>query len=192
MSSPLPPKRSGKSKRGSGPPASESRFLVIGRVTRPHGVRGEVRVAVHTDLPERFTWLEQVYVGENPPSPMKVENVRFNQQWVLLKLAGIDDRNAAGTLRGAWLQVPEEEGIPLEEGEVYLYQLIGLTVRERGGRELGRLEEIIETPANDVYLVRGPLGELLLPAIADVILEIDAAAGEMIVELLPGILPESD
>ena len=163
--------------------------MVIGRITRPHGVRGEVRVKVHTDLPERFGWLERVFVGDDPPVPMAVENTRMNKEWVILKLAGIDDRDAADGLREAWLQVPEAEGIPLEEGEVYVYQLIGLAVRESDGRELGRLEEIIETPANDVYVVRGPFGELLLPDIAEVILEIDVAAGVMQVALMPGMLP---
>jgi 16S rRNA processing protein RimM len=163
--------------------------LVIGRITRPHGVRGEVRVKVHTDLPERFGWLERVFVGDAPPVPMAVENARMNKEWVILKLAGIDDRDAADGLREAWLQVPEAEAIPLEEGEVYLYQLIGLAVREADGRELGRLEEIIETPANDVYVVRGPFGELLLPDIAEVILDIDVAAGVMQVALMPGMLP---
>lgn len=168
---------------------ADARFLVIGQVSKPHGVRGEVRVQPHTDLPERFTWLETVYVGEDDPQPVAVESVRFHQGVVLLKLAGYDDREAVQTLRGEWLLVPEAEGIPLEEGEYYLYQLEGLRVYSETGEYLGKLITVLETGANNVFVVEGESGEILLPDTKEVIQAIDFENGCMTVHLLPGLRP---
>lgn len=179
--------------RGSVTPDTEPRFLLIGQISRPHGVRGEVRVIVHTDVPERYTWLQEVYVSEDPdaesPRLIAVEGARFHQNSVLLKLAGYDDRNAAETLRSLWLRVPLAEAIPLEEGEYFLYQLEGLAVHSTEGEFLGRLVEVLETRANNVFVVQGPYGELLLPDVAEIIQAIDFETGTMAVALLPGLLP---
>ena len=166
----------------------EPRFLVIGEVAKPHGVRGEVRVLPHTDLPERFTWLETVYLGEENPQPVGVEMARLHQNIVLLKLAGYDDRDAAESLRGELLQVPETEAIPLEEGEYFLYQLEGLAVFSDEGEHLGELTQVLETGANNVFVVSGEKGDVLLPDIEDVILDIDFENGRITVHLLPGLL----
>ncbi|MCA9959461.1 MAG: hypothetical protein KC443_10530, partial [Anaerolineales bacterium] len=80
--------------RGSADNSAEPRFLVIGQVLKPHGVRGEMRVIPHTDTPERFEWLETVYIGESNPQQVAVESVRFHKNWILLKLVGYDDRDA--------------------------------------------------------------------------------------------------
>jgi len=178
-----------KNQRGSAEDA-EPRFLVIGEVIKPHGVRGEVRVRPHTDLPERFTWLEVVYIGKESPRPMTVTAVRLHQGLVLLKLDGIDSRDDAETLRGAWLQVPEADAIPLEEGEYFLYQLEGLAVVTDAGRALGVVVEILETKANNVLVVKGPLGEVLIPDIDDVVDVVDLENGRIVIKPMPGLLPE--
>ncbi|MAT96493.1 MAG: 16S rRNA processing protein RimM [Anaerolineaceae bacterium] len=167
----------------------ETEFIVIGEITKPHGVRGEMRVKPHTDEPERFTWLEQVYIGEENPRLMAVEKARLHQGMILLKLAAVNDRTAADTLRGEWLMVPETEALPLEEGEYFLFQLEGLAVSTVEGEALGTLTRIIETGANNVFVVQGEQGELLLPDIADVVQEIDFENGRMVVALLPGLRP---
>jgi 16S rRNA processing protein RimM len=179
-----------KGQRGSVDEAAEPRFLVIGQVRKPHGVRGEVRVTIHTDLPQRFTWLESVYLGQSNPRLVAVESVRFHQDMVLLKLAGFNDRETAGILRGEWLQIPEADAIPLEEGEYYLYQLEGLDVFTDEGQLLGQLTQIIETGANNVFVVQGAVGEILLPDIDEVIKDIDFESSRMTVHLLPGLLPD--
>ncbi|MBL1128352.1 MAG: 16S rRNA processing protein RimM [Chloroflexi bacterium] len=176
--------------QGSVAKAAEPSFLTIGQVSKPHGVHGEVRVILHTDVPERFTWLKEVYVGQNSSRLVAVEGARLHQNMVLLKLAGYDDREAAETLRGAWLQVPEAEAIPLAEGEYFLYQIEGLTVVTDTGELLGTLLEVIETGANNVFRVVGPRGEVLLPDTREVILDIDFDNGRVTVHLLPGLLPE--
>ncbi len=177
----------GETPRGSADGAAEPRFLVIGQVGKPHGVRGEVRVQPYTEQPERFTWLKMVYLGDISPQPVVVESARLHQGMVLLKLAGYDDRTMAETLRGVWLQVPEEEALPLEEGEYYLYQLIDLRVYREDGHYLGLLVDVLETGANNVFVVEGEQGELLLPDTAEVVREIDFANGRMTVHLLPGL-----
>ena len=177
------------SARGSAEQSAEPRFLVIGRVLKPHGVRGEVRVEVTTDLPERYTWLDTVYVGKREPKPVRVESVRFHKSWALIKLEGYDSRETAGVLRSEWLQVPEEEGIPLEEGEYFLFALIGLEVHSDAGVQLGIIKDVIETGANNVFVVKGPLGEILIPDIEEVVLEIDFEDKIMVVHPLEGLLP---
>lgn len=162
--------------------------MVIGRIVKPHGVRGEVRVEIITDLPERFTWLETVYVGEEDPKEVGVESVRFHKNFVLVKLAGYDTRESAVELRAQMLLVPEDEGIPLEDGEYYLYQLVGLAVYTDEGEHLGEVVEVLETKANNVFIVDGPRGEVLLPDTDEVILDIDFEDGRIEVHLLPGLI----
>lgn len=174
--------------RGLVSDSTEPRFLVIGRIIKPHGVRGEMRVEILTDLPERFTWLEQVYLGEDDPQPVGVESVRFHKSFVLVQLAGYDSREAVAELRSQLLLVPEDEGIPLEEGEYYLYQLEGLEVYTDTGEHLGRIVEVLETKANNVFIVQGSRGEVLLPDTDEVVLGIDFENGRMEVHLLPGLL----
>lgn len=178
------------SQRGSVEPSSEPHFLVIGEVLKPHGVRGEMRVLPHTDLPERFTWLERVYLDEGTSPPVQVESARLHQNIILLKLVGYESRQACDALRGRLLYVPVEEAVPLEEGEYFLYQLEGLAVYTDAGDHLGTLVEVLETKANNVFVVQGERGEVLLPDIAEVVQAIDFEAQRMVVHLLPGLLSD--
>jgi 16S rRNA processing protein RimM len=175
--------------RGSGrpPQPAEPRLLAVGRVLRPHGLRGELRVELLTDYPERFALHRLLYLGPTA-QPYELEAVRFHKEAALIKLVGCDDRDAAGLLRGQLVQIPMDQAVPLEDGEYYLFQVIGLEVVTDAGESLGRVVEVIDTHANDVYLVRGPRGEVLLPAIADVVQEIDWEARRIRVTLLPGLL----
>jgi 16S rRNA processing protein RimM len=177
--------------QGSVDKATEPSFLTIGQISKPHGVHGEVRVIVHTDLPERFSWLKEVYVSQRERQLVAVESARFHQNMVLLKLAGYDDRDAADALRGAWLEVPVSEAIPLAEGEYFLYQLEGLDVVTDAEEYLGKLVQVLETGANNVFRVEGPRGEVLLPDIKEVVQDIDFTHGRITVHLLPGLLPDT-
>ncbi len=172
----------------------EPRFLAVGQVSRPHGVRGELRVQILTDYPERLGQHVYLYLA-SPDSPeavrrYPVEKLRHHKEMLLLKLGGCDDRNAAEELRGQLVQIPLEEAVPLEEGEYYHFQLIGVRVETESGKVLGQVVEMLETGANDVYIVRGPRGEVLLPAVDDVVLELDLRAKRMVVRLPPGLLTE--
>ena len=180
-------------REGSGkkyPP--EPSYIVVGQVLRPHGVRGELRIEIITDYPERLWEHEHFYLAR-PDTPdtvarYRIEGLRSHKNILLLKLEGCDERTAAERLRGMLVQIPFEKAIPLEEGEYYYFQLIGVSVETESGEWLGRVAEVLDTGANDVYIVHGPRGEMLLPAIENVVLELDLEAGQMIVHLLPGML----
>lgn len=170
-------------------------FLLLGQVLRPHGVRGELRVNILTDYPERIGPEMVVYLGSDPGDPATVTEyeivqARRHQQFLILLLKGISDRNAADRLREQYVMVPLDEAVPLDEDEFYLFQAIGLAVYTAEGEHLGRVAEILETGANDVYIVQGPRGEILLPATDECILDIDIEAGKMTVHLLDGLLGE--
>lgn len=168
-------------------PQPEPRFLAIGRITRPHGIRGEVRMEIFTDYPEHVADVPAVYVGRQQRR-YKVERARMHKNRLLLQLEGCTDRDAAEALRGQLVRVTMEDAIPLETDEYYEFQLLGLQVETEEGEELGELVEILDTlGANDVYVVHGLYGEILLPAIEDVVREIDLEAGRMVVHLLPGL-----
>jgi len=154
---------------------------------RPWGILGEVKVEILTDWPERFALLERVYLGEEA-TPCRLERVRLHQGYALLKLAGYDDRSAAEALRGQVVQVPHEEAMPLDEGEYYVYQIEGLEVWTDEGESLGRVVEVLFTGSNEVYVVHGPRGEVLIPAIADVILKVDLEDRRLIVHLMDGLI----
>ncbi|MEE8391460.1 MAG: ribosome maturation factor RimM [Anaerolineae bacterium] len=186
-------KRDSEYSEGSGSARTpEPRYLLVGRVLRPHGVRGELRVEIITAHPERLAQHAYFYLA-HPNSPQvarrySVEGLRFHTKVLLLKLDGTDDRNAADELRGMLVQIPVEEAVPLEEGEYYLFQLVGVRVETEDGEWLGQIVDVIETGANDVYVVRGPRGEVLLPAVDNVVLQLDLESKQMVVHLLPGLL----
>ncbi len=168
---------------------AEPKYVTVGRILAPHGVRGEVKVEIMTDFPDRFMEHPRLYLGRSS-TPVRVGSARFFKQFVLLKLEGYPDRNSVEGLRGELLQIPIGEAITLEEGEHYVYEMLGLEVITDDGRELGEITEVIETGANDVYVVRGPLGEVLLPDTDEVVLEVDLKGGKVEVHLLPGLMPE--
>jgi 16S rRNA processing protein RimM len=178
--------------RGSGRQgrAPEPRYLAIGQVVGTHGVQGELKVAILTDDPTRFGRLKRVYIGLDNAEPerRRLEHVRLHQRRALLKISECDDRTAAGTLLGYFVYIPFEDALPLAEGEYYEHQIVGLEVWTVAGEHLGEVAEIVYTGANDVYLIRTPDGgELLIPAIADVIQTVDLDAGRLTVQLLEGL-----
>ena len=175
--------------KSSGSLQPELRYLAIGRVVRAHGVRGELSVAVLTDFPERFEVTDWVYVGDEfEAEAYRLEKYRWHKKNVLLTLAGITDRTQAEQLKGQLIQVPLEEAVPLPEGDYYLYQLVGLQVITINDEVLGTVTNIIETGANDVYVVNDGQRELLLPAIPDVVKSVELEKGQIIVELIDGLI----
>ena len=153
----------------------------------PHGVRGTVRAEILTDFPERLAKLETVYVGRTRQR-CHIESTRWHRSQVLLKLAGVDTVEQAEGLRGDLVYVPLAEAVPLPAGQYYWHQIIDLDVQTSDGQPLGRISDILRTGSNDVYVVRSGDKELLIPAIEDVVKEIDLAEGRMIVEPIPGLL----
>jgi 16S rRNA processing protein RimM len=161
-------------------------YVAVGRIVGPWGLRGDLKVEPLTDFPQRFAAGRSLCLGGVAYS---IERCRWQRGRAILKLAGIDSATAAETLRDRLLEVPEEELRPLGEGEYYHFQILGLEVRTTAGEVLGRVEQIISTGSNDVFVVRGQRGEVLIPAVDDVVKSVDPAAGRIEVEAVEGLLP---
>ncbi len=171
-------------------------YLVLGKVLRPHGVRGELRVQLMTDYPERIANLEFIYLGSDPMQEKAdryhLKAMRRNKGYGLLTLHGIRDRNTAETLRDLLVMVDIAHAVPLDEGEIYLYQLIGMCVHTDAGSVLGDITDIIETGANDVYVVQSEdYGEILIPITDETLIETNINARKIVVKLPEGLLPDS-
>ncbi len=162
-------------------------YLTIATVLAPFGLRGELKVRIETDFPERFAQLARVYLGPNH-EPFTFEAFRMHKSFGLLKLKACDSRDEADRLRGWEVQIPLQEAMPLPPGQYYTYQIEGLAVYTEEDEYLGTVEEVLATGSNAVHVVQGPLGEVLIPALADVILQVDLEAERMIVRLPPGLL----
>ena len=160
--------------------------LAIGRVLKPHGLAGEVQVQILTDFPDRFDTLKTVYVGERY-TPAILESQRRHGRRMLLKFEGYDDLEEAEKLRGEMIYVPVDEAVPLEEDEYYVHEIVGLQAWTTEGEYLGRIEEVIHTGSNDVYVVRDSVRETLIPALSDVVLKIDTEQGRIEVQLMKGL-----
>ena len=178
-------------------PRTKTQYLLLGKVLRPHGVRGELSIQIATDFPERLKVLEKVYLSDSPDQPDNLQSHNLlsarpqrDTNW-LIALEGIEDRDIADRLREQYVYVALEDAVPLAEDEVYLFQVIGLQAETPGGEILGRVMSVIETGANDVYVLRGDkYGEILIPAIKGVVLDTNVEAGRIIIEPLPGLLPD--
>jgi 16S rRNA processing protein RimM len=165
-------------------------FVVVGKIHRPHGVKGEVFMEVITDFPERLKPGVTVFLGESH-RPEVIRSSREHGIGLLLAFDAYKNPESAGGLRNQYVYVRTDDRPELLNGDLYYHQLLGMKVLTVGGRFLGKVFQILETGANDVYVLRSDAGpEILLPAIPDVIQEIDIEKSVMTVTLLPGLLPE--
>lgn len=159
--------------------------LRIGRVLKPHGVRGGVRVELLSDFPDRFDPGRQVTVAGRR---LTVARSQEQEGSLLLSFVEIEDRERAAELRGAYITVPLEEARELPKDRYYHFQLVGLKVIEAGSKEaLGEVQEVLTYPANDVLRVTGAGGERLLPMVSSVVRKVDLKAGEIVVESMGGV-----
>lgn len=165
--------------------APQPEFLTVGQVLSPYGTKGEVEVEVLTDFPERFAPNSIVYIDE---VPITIEDSKGHKGKIRVKLAGVDNIAAAQRLQGKSVEIHHSQAEPLPEGEYYHFQVTGLKVRTTQGELLGEITSVLKTGSNDVYLVRGPQGEILIPAIEDVVKSVSLQDGFVIVEAIKGIL----
>lgn len=159
--------------------------VVVGKVTRAHGVRGEVSVLVLSEVPDRFAdgatvWLED---GRR----LIVESSRADRGRLLVRFRGVGDRGTAESLRGSFLAVPESALPELPEGSWWPHQLEGSEVLTEEGRPLGTLVEVVLNPANDLWVTRDARREVLIPALRDVIVSVDLVAKRVVVRDIPGL-----
>ena len=193
----------GAGQESEGADVSSDAMLVVARVLRAHGTQGELSCEIVTEFPQRFRRTKRVFLtppaGPGRGEPMagaaskafavtraRIATHRGHHE-VILSLDQIADRDGAEAFRGWLVQVPETEAWKLPRGRYYWHQIVGLRVVTSEGERIGTVSEILETGANDVYVVKGDGGERLIPAIKQVVNEIAPERGEMIVTLIPGM-----
>lgn len=166
--------------RSAEPPGDR---IVVGEVTRPHGLQGAVRVLPITDFPERLLRLRRVVLAQRGRArTVAVERAEASGRFVVMKFAGIDAPDTAAGLRGATIEIAPAEAVPLPPGHFYVFQIVGLRARTPAGEVLGEVVDVLRTGSNDVYVVRARGGtETLFPAVEGVIDAIDLTAGEVVV-----------
>lgn len=163
-------------------------FLVIGKLRRSHGVRGEIVMEVFTDFPERIRKGVVVYIGEEH-LPKRIRSRRPHIEGLLIGLDGITTPEEAGSHRNLFVYVRTNDRPKLDEGEFYHHQILGMRVVSDEGEQLGILREILETGANDVFLVEtSNHREILIPGTPEFVKEINVGKGEILVHLIPGVM----
>lgn len=153
-------------------------MIRVGQIGGAYGLDGAVKVIALTDFADRFDTGARFLVDG---AEREVEWSRPGHPGLVVKLRGIDNRTIADLLRGQYIEVPEEAARPLAEGRFYHHQVVGLTVLTASGRQLGTIAEILERPANDVWVSREGVIEHLIPATRDAVVEVDVAAGRVVV-----------
>lgn len=165
-------------------------FLEIGQIVNTFGIKGMVKIKPFTDDITRFDNLEKVYVETNKSKKQyEIEEVKYHKDMVLIKFKGIDRIEEAELLRNSYLKVNRKDEPELEEGTYYIVDLIGLDVYSDEGELLGKVDDIFNNGSSDIYVVKNELGkQLLLPAISDVIKEINLEEKKIVVHILKGLI----
>lgn len=157
--------------------------IVIGEIVAPFGRKGEVKIVPQTDFPERFLELDKMRVDDGE---MDVEGVRFHKGMALVKFEGIEDISAAEDLRGKKILISESELSPLEEDEYYIHDIVGMEALTTEGESLGRIREVLRSPANDVYVT----DRAMIPAVKEYVVSIDIPGGKIVVRSVEGLVQE--
>ncbi|KAA3612225.1 MAG: 16S rRNA processing protein RimM [Calditrichaeota bacterium] len=168
-------------------------LVTIGKILKPHGVQGIVKILATTDAPERYRLLEKVRV-RNPRTGKialtAIEHLNIQTAGIFIKFSGINDRNEAETLRDCELIIDQSECLPLKDGSHYFFELEGLAVVDTTDEPLGKIVRVLPYPAHDIYVMQYKSSEVMIPAVAEFIKKIDIAAGKMIINPVAGLLPE--
>ena len=165
-------------------------LLQVGVITQTHGVRGEVKVFPTTDDAARFKKLKHVMLDTGKETlPLEIESVKFFKQFVILKFKGFDNINDIERYKRCPLLIERENAVPLEEGEYFIADMIGMKVITDEGENFGILKDVMETGANDVYVIEHPSeGEVLFPAIKECILDVDIENRQMKIHVMNGLI----
>ena len=164
---------------------SEPEYVTIGQILAPWGIKGKLKVEVVTDFPQRFTPSSKIYINQQP---MTIDSTEWRKGKAIIKLSTIDSIEDAQRLRGQPIEIHHSQLQPLPEGQYYHFQLIGLEVYTTQGELLGNITEILTAESNDIYVVSGDRGEIVIPAIEDVVKSIDLNKGCIVIEPIEGLL----
>jgi 16S rRNA processing protein RimM len=166
-------------------PGTGEELLAVGRITRAHGIRGEVAVLNLSEVKVRFEPGSRLRLEDG--RTLTVEAARPHGHRLLVKFEEVPDRTVAEALRGQVLLVPAAEAPDPAEGSYWVHQVVGLEVVTENGRRLGHVREVLHNPANDLWVTGGPGGEVLIPALGEVVLEVDVGAGRAVVREIEGL-----
>lgn len=161
----------------------QSEFLEAGQIVNTHGIQGEVKIQPWGDSPAFLLDFKTLYLDGRP---VRVTAARVHKNMVLVRLEGVEDVNAAMCLKGKVVQIARKDAA-LEPGAFFLADVMGLAVRDESGHELGVVTDILTPPAHNVYVVKGPDGEHMIPAVPAFVKKVDIAGGEMTVALIEGM-----
>ena len=170
-------------------------YISVGYVLKPQGIKGEIKVEPLTDYIERFDELDILYIKEDDKyTPTRILSRKYSPNHVFLLLEGYYDRNQAEKLRGQYLWIARDQVRELPEDTFLIADIIGCAVYTKEGQYLGSVDDVIETGSNDVYVTKGPLGDVLIPGLKKVILDVDIKNKKIIVSAqeLEGLLPNAD
>jgi 16S rRNA processing protein RimM len=174
------------SKNGKGDEA----LVAVGRIVAAHGLRGELKAVPLTDWPERISQIPSLFVygdGPKPAESHEIESVRPADRQVLIKLRGVDDRNAAESLKGLWLGIPQSKRKPLPENAYYPDQLIGLHAETPEGDRIGIVTAVLPYPAQDLLSVDREGREILIPMVKEFIKKVDLPSGKVVIDSVEGL-----
>ncbi|MDZ7314778.1 MAG: ribosome maturation factor RimM [candidate division KSB1 bacterium] len=170
-----------------------SEFIIIGRIIKPHGVRGALKIEPLTDDPKRFTLLKRVFIGNDAAfyQEYQIARVQYSGGSVLLTLKELTTFEQADRLRNQYVQIPESESLPLPDGVHYYHEYVDLSVFTADGSYIGRVKELLDLPAQDLFVIENEQGrEILIPDVPQFIRQIDFLQRKMIVEVIDGLLSE--
>ena len=167
-------------------------FIIIGRITKPHGVKGALKVEPITDDPQRFKLLEHVHIGpeDSPGDAVKIEKIQFQNKNIILSLVGFNSREQADRLRNQYLYLPTDELLSLPEGSIYIFDLLGFEVYTDKNEFVGIVKDYQEFPASHMFIVEKDEREYLIPDVPDIVIEVDTSAGKIVIHPIEGLLDE--
>lgn len=167
-------------------------LITIGKVRKPHGLKGEIKIEPLTDVPGPYHSLRRLYLVSPNGETREciVQSARAAQDAVFLLLEGYDAPELVRRFNGWLVQIPEEEATPLPEGRYYWFELIGMDVESETGEQLGRIVDIFETGSNDVYVMKRGHGEVYIPATKEIIKHVDRTSKRMVIHVREGLLEE--
>ncbi len=165
--------------------SAEPEFITVGKILAPWGIRGKLKVEVVTDFPQRFTPCSQIYIKRQP---MTIDSTEWHKGKVIIKLDTINNIEEAQRLKGQPVEIHHSQLKSLPEGQYYHFQLIGLEVWTTQGEQLGNITKILAAASNDNYVISSTKGEILIPAVEDVIKSIDLDKRRLVIEAIDGLL----
>jgi 16S rRNA processing protein RimM len=164
-------------------------MYIVGKILKPQGIKGEVKVEIITSFPEHFEKLTTVFIENETFQTYLIEHLRMSDRFVFIKFEGVDSRNDAGLLRNKYIYIPEDELTELNADEFYIHDLIGMKVYNENASLLGEISKVETFSSSDIYIVKDLKGnEYMIPAVKDIIKSIDLEKKQMIIRQIDGLL----